>query len=525
MILHLKRYSLSFLRINYRYAIGIIMKNFKQQSALEFLTTYSWAFIILTLVVAIVYVFAFSVPAPSYLSTSCNIQPLVTCLNAELSGYSANTPITYILVFQNQLGRPIYLPDNAINITTVDLGEEGTHYWHGDCFPNTLNAGGIAVCKAIIKGNLTSSNIAIGTFFNIQYKMCNSEYVCQNATYIINGYSQENIGMAKNYTINIIPYLIRYYVPITLTNSQSSNTPSPFQQMITVNSADYRQYEAGNLDNVEFYYQNGTVIPSWLESGNSNASTNTVYWLKLGKIRADSTLTIDMGFANISTNMFNYSGYTGEAPQLSPIYAEYDDGANVFNFYDNFAGSALNASKWNVSGSLSVTVNNGATFAPGATNGTVYSDSYQIGAGTVIDALMKVQQISTQNNAYYCMSSFGYGSKSVLFATNTNNCDTSGVTAGQSLANYNGIWASSGLSSDQTQQMWSIEYNGSATSIYVNYAKQTQLALNEPVYPLPIGWTVQANSGWEYVVQWIRTRSAPPSGIMPSSSFGATEST
>ena len=100
------------------------------------------------------------------------------------------------------------------------------------------------------------------------------------------------------------PANILAYVPITITNTQPVPTPSPFQQMIIVNSKLYSKYEAQNLQNVEFFYANGTLIPSWLESGNST-STRTVYWVRIGGIGADSSITIYMGFAPISTVLQN----------------------------------------------------------------------------------------------------------------------------------------------------------------------------------------------------------------------------
>ena len=69
------------------------------------------------------------------------------------------------------------------------------------------------------------------------------------------------------------PAGIVYSVPVTLTNSQSVATPSPFQQRIIVDSASYAPYEAQNLQNIEFFDSSGSIIPSWLESGNSNGAT------------------------------------------------------------------------------------------------------------------------------------------------------------------------------------------------------------------------------------------------------------
>jgi len=162
------------------------------------------------------------------------------------------------------------------------------------------------------------------------------------------------------------------YVPITITNSQSSPTPAPFQQMVQVNSTTYSSLEASNLQNVEFFDSTGAVIPSWLESGASSSSTNTIYWLKIeGGIPAESSITVYMGFASATTNLFN-AQTTGEAPALSPSYGEYDNGGSVFTYEWNFAGSSL-PSGWAFSQANSSSpdnggyeVSNGASFYTGS---------------------------------------------------------------------------------------------------------------------------------------------------------------
>jgi hypothetical protein len=141
--------------------------------------------------------------------------------------------------------------------------------------------------------------------------------------------------------ISSIPSGIVYSFPIVITNSQSSPTPLPFQQMILVDSAAYTSYEAPNLQNVEFFNADGTIIPSWLESGDTSNSTSTIYWLKLSSgVPAHSSMTIYMGFSSPSTNLFNAQA-TGEAATLSTVYGQYDDGSNVFDNYVNFAGTSL----------------------------------------------------------------------------------------------------------------------------------------------------------------------------------------
>ncbi|MGC8533886.1 MAG: DUF2341 domain-containing protein, partial [Candidatus Parvarchaeum sp.] len=155
---------------------------------------------------------------------------------------------------------------------------------------------------------------------------------------------------------------------LTITNSQTTATPFPFQQMVNITSSDpgwaYISQDFGQ--NVEFFYANGTIIPSWLES---YTSTHAIWWVKIGSIPASSSIKIYMGFASTSTNVFNTVN-VGEAPQLSPTYGEYDDGANVFNFYDNFAGTTIN-SEWTqvIPSGTTITQNNGITISTNSTSG------------------------------------------------------------------------------------------------------------------------------------------------------------
>ncbi len=146
-------------------------------------------------------------------------------------------------------------------------------------------------------------------------------------------------GGNANYTpvdpiVQLIPTPIVEYLPITITNSQTSATSSPFEQLLTVNSLAYAQYENGDLSNIEFFYENGIIVNSWMQFAPSNTATNTIYWLSINGIPSSSSETIYMGFAPLGTNVFN-TATTGEAPQLSSVYGQYDDGKSVFLYYDD----------------------------------------------------------------------------------------------------------------------------------------------------------------------------------------------
>ena len=86
------------------------------------------------------------------------------------------------------------------------------------------------------------------------------------------------MGIAGATTPSAFPSGIQYYVPINLTNSQSTATASPFQQMINITESTYSSYIAysGSTANFELFYQNGTILPAWIES---NDSGKLVTWV------------------------------------------------------------------------------------------------------------------------------------------------------------------------------------------------------------------------------------------------------
>ncbi len=213
-------------------------------------------------------------------------------------------------------------------------------------------------------------------------------------------------------------------VAITVTNTQSQATPGPYQQEVAWPSTRFTRLEASNLGNMEFMYLNGTVIPSWLESNPSNTATASVFWLKLESIPANSNLVIYAAFADPSVNLMN-GNTVGEAPQLSASYAQYDNGANIFPDYWNFAGTSL-PSGWvwtnSAAPSGSESVSNGLHFSFSSGNwytmaaATQASSSY---AKYVLYAYQDTSSYTGENTIIGEIASYGgsvqsYGYASVL---------------------------------------------------------------------------------------------------------------
>ena len=387
-------------------------------------------------------------------------------------------------------------------------------------------------------GASSFSQISGATSSNYLFNAGNSMSVGQYDFYaeVKDSESPAAYAQSNNAVINIGPKTpagIVAYVPITITNSQSSNTPSNFQQMVTVASASYSSYEASNLQNIEFFYANGLIVNSWLESGNSNSATSTVYWLNIGpQIPASNSLTVYMGFAPVSSNLFN-AVTTGEAPQLSSSYAEYDDGTDVFNNYWNFAGTSL-PSGWTNHG-ITYVVNNGITASSTAASGYIsygtalspgnviegYGNLYE--RGSVYWTGIGVMTVPVVNQAGYqgMAVSTGFGGSGYFPTGYYQGTQTEGST----------VQFVGDTPATNANQIWSVAFiSASSSAYYSNYA-QLGSTLTYPTVSLPLYPAIFESGAYAeaytfpYVanLQWLRTRAYPPKGVMPSVSFGIVE--
>jgi hypothetical protein len=324
-----------------------------------------------------------------------------------------------------------------------------------------------------------------------------------------------------------IPSGIVAYVPIAITNYQSTPTRAAFQQLVKVNSSTYADWEAPNLQNVEFFSLNGTVMTSWLESGNSSRSRSTIYWLNLrNHIPGGLNITVYMGFASTGSNLLN-DRRTGEAPQLSPGYGEYDDGARVFLYYSDFAGSSL-PTGWTSAPmqhltNVSYSVDNGLTFPsqPACCGSIDYNRTY--GSGTMIDVDATITGQTGGNGNYggivgyrllYERGQTYWGVAGSLSPDNytLQTCYTVPCTYLVSNKTYN----------SGTPVIGTIGFNGTDVVATNNYGAYVTNTSGLTAFPPPEDPTVQqGSSGISLFIQWLRVRESPPNGVMPTVTLGS----
>ena len=319
------------------------------------------------------------------------------------------------------------------------------------------------------------------------------------------------------------------YVAVTLTNSQSSTTGSDFQDMITVDSAAYGNYINSGWENVEFttgapFNSGGTPIYAWVESNPSNTASSTVVWIKLPDgIAASSTANVYMNFMTNNV-MTSGSSYTGEAPQISPSYAEYDNGASEFSFYQNFAGTTT-PSGWTSTGSTCIVQDNGIAIGNSA-NSCIFQDimttsaSYGLDPTQILDVY--VDSYSTLGPSYGLMG-VGYTN---LYGPAYGPCNAE--FAGFDLDFGNEEYSTATgcgqypIGNSFTTPFVATVYWPSTASVtfYTNYNYIGSLSIDIPATQQSIGLAGNTGAG-TITVQWIRQRAYPPGGFMPSYSFGS----
>ncbi len=272
---------------------------------------------------------------------------------------------------------------------------------------------------------------------------------------------------------------------------------------------------AGNANDYSGNGNNGAATNVEF-TGAGSASTDTTYWLKLGNgIPANSELSIYMDLYLPPYNLLNAQN-TGEAPQLSPTYGEYDDGANVFTGYWNFAGSVIPSAFFTYTEpGATVSVSNGLSINTGSGNA----------AGIISNSGYAPPVISEAD-----VTSQSGGALSGGIAQQTGNA---AFSSGYDFNEWSGSIGegslSGGMSSTQNinlqtvvpgidGQIW---ISSSAQQYYTNYAPHSasaDLALPSTVYISAGVYCCSSSDAMD--IQWFRVRAYPPDGVMPLVAIG-----
>jgi len=341
------------------------------------------------------------------------------------------------------------------------------------------------------------------------------------------------------------------YVPVTITNSQGSATPTSFQQLVTWNPSTYSTYEASDLGNVRLCADTAcnTPLHAWLESCTSScapSATSASAWVKLTSSIAGSggSLKIYMVFEGTSVEFD--TNYWGEAPNISATYAQYDNGASVFAAYFNgntatssfsvFSGYTL-AKATGISGPGGATIN--AIKATGYNgNNPVFSFNAAMGNAAVVTE----SSFSSPGSVSPGTDTGVVGLVNNAAAASVNNAVSANV--GYSAVYFNQDYVSGGaMTTDVNPQgsatsNWvyaTLTYTGPGSSswsafiapqLYSTTGGYSGTVSNNPMSSatnLYLGQVSSTSSTFALTVYYNfdRARAYPPSGVMPSTSSGS----
>jgi hypothetical protein len=298
--------------------------------------------------------------------------------------------------------------------------------------------------------------------------------------------------------------------------------------MIFFNPTSYSGYASADLGNIRFY-EGTTELYSWCESGCTATSSNAVFWVRIpGGIgfNAGGTANVVLSMTFLSTST-EYDGvYAGEAPQLSCTstvynsliaqnvctanYAKYDNGGNVFQSYQNFAGNSCPAS-WSCTNAM---VANGVTVVGNGAGGSIYSPggaSFFYSGSIISDALDEwtsmLYSCSTSDGPFIGSSTGfpeGWCPSTTTYAIPF---DQDGGDMGTQQHNINTLSVESLYITSASNYGSELNYvNG---GIYVTSESSGNFA------------AAQLGSGDTAFMQWVRFRSLPLGALMPKTSFGS----
>ncbi len=477
----------------------------KAQSAIDFLNTYAFALLLIAIIMGLLVFFA-NVPTKA-VPPSCNFAAQLNCKDALFGNTTTSNSELVILASDTQPG--------IINISSFNAVIDNIASESGVCVPDSVTAGESVYCIAYF-GFRARAGVEYTGYFTMHANYC--AYSIQNVssgscTSSPSDYQLRGSVTAQGAANAIQPTAA--YVPITITNTEPVPAPAGFQQMITFQPSAYAQYERSDLGNIRFYY-NGDELRSWCESNcaSSSGSSWAVFWVKMpvavpASTATHNSITIDMYFM---PTFLGYDGvFAGEAPQLSSTYGQYDNGASVFGFYDNFAGSTLNPG-WTVMGGSSagtVTVSNGVTLSGGSSGWWGIENTYPVPEPSVIELYGETMTANGFGAGTY--NGVGFIDRAGLTPTAWGIAQTSnGLVLGATFVD--------GGTSPALDTWYLIGgfYVSGSPVLYANYLEQVSTT-----YAFSSSYLVlNVYQGADAVYQWVRTRAYPPNGVMPSTTLG-----
>jgi hypothetical protein len=246
----------------------------KAQSAVEFLATYAWAFLILTIFISVIIVLVTIKSPAGYSPSSCYITTELACSESIFASNPSGS--IFAIAFSNNFGTNLTFGQNSI---VVILNYRNASY-NGTCLPSYAPKGSAVVCSVNLAGISYSPGSQINPSFKIRYSICNNQNSCSAVVYNTSGSASDTVAYGKNLLSKVLLYTNTGTGHIILGGTgYASNTI-----VLLINNIQYLIYAQP---------PNGYTFNSWIASTNltvlSNAQSSSVSAKGPGNLEATFT--------------------------------------------------------------------------------------------------------------------------------------------------------------------------------------------------------------------------------------------
>ncbi len=268
----------------------------KLQSSLEYLSTFSMALIVVTVVIAIVGVVWYALLSPkqsTLLPSSCILSTQLNCFQFAVGNNGAKSVAA--VVFTNNLGQPIYFPQNAFEV----LPTTANSAFYGACLPANAPQGATVVCNVTLSGYNPPIGTQLAPRFQVSYGECSAGQCTNLSTF----------GSGTTYVSSQLPF-----EGVTVLTFPSGGT-------VDVNGADYPDGSLLSWVRSTPYHVTATppssfsghALEGWVTSGGVNVSSATSAQTTANTTAA-GTLEADFVCYTLSVSTALGSGTTSVAP-------------------------------------------------------------------------------------------------------------------------------------------------------------------------------------------------------------------
>jgi hypothetical protein len=135
---------------------------------MEFIATYSWAFMLMAIVLSSIYIIVMA-PAsgPTFDQSLCYVSQSLPCYQAVMLANSTGSK--FIAILQNGMGVSMYFPAGTFLVYPVYMSNVS---YAGSCLPQTAPPGATVVCNVTLSGYGPAVGSEINPSFSMGYQVC-----------------------------------------------------------------------------------------------------------------------------------------------------------------------------------------------------------------------------------------------------------------------------------------------------------------------------------------------------------------